>query len=49
MEAEVAVEGRRPVVDGVHDNGSSPELLAAPDATAQSVDQEVPAQPAVLL
>jgi hypothetical protein len=34
MEIKMAVEGGRSVVDGVHDDGSGPELLAAPDATS---------------
>jgi len=49
VETEVAVEGGRSVVDRVHDDGSGPELLAAPDAPAQSVDKKVTAQPVALL
>jgi hypothetical protein len=34
METEVAIEVGGSVVDCVHDDGSGPELSAAPDATA---------------
>ena len=49
METEVAKEGGGSVVDRVDDAGPGSELLAAPDAPAQSVDQKVTAQPAALL
>jgi hypothetical protein len=48
METEVAVEGGGPVVDSVHDDGSSSELLAAPGTSTQSVDQKVTAQTVAL-
>jgi hypothetical protein len=48
METEVSVEGRGSVVDRVDDDRSSSELLAAPGTAAQSVDQEVTAQPIAL-
>jgi peptide methionine sulfoxide reductase MsrB len=43
METEVAIEGCGSVVGRVNDDGPCPELLAAPDAPAQSVDQKVTA------
>ncbi len=49
METEVAVEGGGSVVDRVDDDGSSSELLAAPDTAAQRVDQKMTAQPVALL
>ena len=49
IETEVAVEGGGSVVDGVDDDGSCSELLAAPDTAAQSVDQKVTSQPVALL
>jgi hypothetical protein len=48
METEVAVEGGGSVVDRVDNDGSSSELLAAPDTAAQSVDEKMTAQPVAL-
>jgi hypothetical protein len=48
METEVAVEGGGSVVDRVDNDGSSSELLAAPDTAAQSVDEKMTTQPVAL-
>jgi hypothetical protein len=49
IQIEVAIERCGSVDDRVDDNGSSSELLAAPDAPAQSIHQKVTAQPVALL